>query len=293
MRNQHVRNIEVLLAGGFGNQLFQYYAGRLLAKHYEADFSINVFGLPNYVISGGPQDRSFQLPSLTYLPIEEVTKNPFSYYKCKLSKRIPVTRKMFGIVTDENYSEPHYSTKLLLNGYFQFANAIWEKRSQIAQEIQFEYFSKSTNLLLANIPSIDQSICIHLRLGDYLTLSDFKVASKDYLENCLVSIQSLSTESSVFLITDSENVVTELYSEIIDKFQIKILQSSQIPPWEIIHVLKLFKYLILSKSSLSWWAGFLSTDLGNSVYAPHKSNFVGPGNFRKDQILLDWKTIPN
>ena len=293
MRNQHVRNIEVLLAGGFGNQLFQYYAGRLLAKHYEADFSINVFGFPNYVISGGPQDRSFQLPSLTNLPIEEVTKNPFSYYKCKLSKRIPITRKMFGIVTDENYSEPHYSTKLLLNGYFQFANAIWEKRSQIAQEIQFEYFSKSTNLMLANIPSIDQSICIHLRLGDYLKLSDFKVASKDYLENCLVSIQSLSTELPVFLITDSENVVTELYSEIIDKFQIKILQTSQIPPWEIIHVLKLFKYLVLSKSSLSWWAGFLSTDLGNTVYAPHKSNFVGPGNFRKDQILLDWKTIPN
>ena len=288
-----MRNIEVLLAGGFGNQLFQYYAGRLLAKHYEADFSVNVFGFPNHVKSGGPQDRSFQLASLTYLPIEEITENPIPYYKCKLSKRIPVTRKMFGIVTDETYSEPHYSAKLLLNGYFQFANPIWETRSQIVQEIRFECFSKSTNLILAKNPSINQSICIHLRLGDYLTLSDFKVVSKDYLENCLVSIQSLSAELPIFLITDSENMVMELYSEIIDKYQIKVLQTSHVPPWEIIHVLKLFKYLVLSKSSLSWWAGFLSTNLGNTVYAPYKSNFVGPGNFRKDQLLMDWKTIPN
>jgi hypothetical protein len=293
VRNQHVRNIEVLLAGGFGNQLFQYYAGRLLAKHYEADFRINVFGFPNHVKWSGPQDRSFQLPSLTYLPIDKIIENRFSYYKCKFSNRIPATRKMFGIVTDETYAAPHYSTKLLLNGYFQFANAIWETRSQIVQEIQLEYFSKSTKLMLAKNPSINQSICIHLRLGDYLTLSDFKVASQDYLENCLVSIQSLSAELPVFLITDSENIVIELYSEIIDKYQIKILQTSHIPPWEIIHVLKLFKYLVLSKSSLSWWAGFLSTNLGNVVYAPYKSNLVEPGNFRKNQLLLDWKTIPN
>jgi hypothetical protein len=293
VRNQHVSNIEVVLAGGFGNQLFQYYAGRLLAKYYEADLSINVFSFSNHIKSDGPQDRSFQLLSLTYLPIQEVTETRLSYYKCKLSKQIPVTRKMFGIVTDETYAAPHYSKKLLLNGYFQFANAIWEMRSQIVQEIQLEYFSESTKLLLTKIPFINQSICIHLRLGDYLTLPDFKVASQDYLGNCLASIQSLSPGLPVFLITDSEKMVIELYSEIIDKYQIRVLETIHVPPWEIIHVLKLFKYLILSKSSLSWWAGFLSTNLGNMVYAPYKSNFVGPGNFRKDQLLLNWEIIPN
>lgn len=287
------REIEVLLRGGFGNQLFQYYAAEKIAESFGTDFILNLSGLGRENPPPSSLSRSFQLFNLKNLPKRELSIKKGVRFKSDIAEKIPSLSGLLGIINDLNQSNYQARKKLILNGYFQSSDYIWLSRERIAFEVSNDLHSMNALAIRKEILLCPESIGIHLRLGDYLNLPDFKIASKAYISTSLMKIRSTTGNLPIFLITDSEDLAVKMYSDLFSEYSIKVLQTNQIPSWEIIQILKLFKFLVLSKSSLSWWGGFLSLIAGNNIIAPHVPNQVSIGNFSRNQLLPGWQTVEN
>jgi hypothetical protein len=286
-------HLHVMLGGGFGNQLFQYFAARRIANLHGSKLYVNTSRLANFHAEGTPLDRSFKLNSLPFIPQMNISNETSTEFKCRLNNIWPNIAQNLGVINDENYFNVIKRKNLVLDGFFQFASIITEERKKIIGEIQLNDFSIKASGLLKSVESFKDAICIHLRLGDYLELKDFEILSDEYLQRCLEDIKKHCGTVQIYVMTDSEELVNRIYPWLFKKYKINVLKSSCLEPAELIHIMKNFKFLVLAKSSLSWWAGFLASDLGHTVYAPHFKEQAKVGNFRPDQILIDWRVFPN
>ena len=306
MRRQIINTIEVMLEGGLGNQLFQYYAGEETSHILGVDFDINLSMLPDQTEPISPSDRAFQLCDFENLPKKRIKYKSTAALRAKTAIKFPKLENLVGVMSDSYYLENSHdfscdsnfarnfkSHRLILNGYFQTAKYIWQNHEIISNQLEKTSLSMAARVLVDKIEILHNPIGIHLRLGDYLRNKDFKVVSENYILSCLKEITNSCESSKVFVITDSEDMIFPMYSKLFLEHDVVILDTKKIRASELLQILKRFSYLILSKSSISWWGGFLAACSGGQVFAPFVREKATLGNFRQDQIIPTWKLIPN
>jgi hypothetical protein len=284
--------VKVILRGGLGNQLFQYFAALNFTEKNGQKLILNLSWFENYKSNSSP--RFYELPELvdtTQISIEKTNVLKFGLLDRLTKSNI---RPEF-LISEDNFSNPVSTLSkrknFYLSGYFQetifFNSDLQNLGNVIKLRTQDRMFNETKNELLN-----DFKVALHLRLGDYLEIDHFHILSQNYIRECISQIESELAISKVLVFTDSPDIASR-FLPAIDGVSFCILSKLSLSSAETMLLLSEFKYLVLSNSSFSWWAGALSSSSGNTVYAPYSKSSTSASNFIPGLYLDNWIAVDN
>lgn len=278
--------------GGLGNQMFQYAFARTIQRKYGGKIIFDLHTFKN------DSHRDFALHhffSKSDLNIEKPTllKN-FSLFALRViakllqllflkiiknkDKRLKLLTAI-GIFIQE---DSKYSNHLFpISSPIKYISGNWMSEKyflSIKDKLQEDFIVKTeisirNKQVMAQIQNTN-SVCVHIRRGDYLHsawVDKLLVCDFEYYENAL-SLLDQSLVSPTFYIFSN---TTEDIQWIKDnyKFSVPVLYVDlNNPDYEELRLMMNCKHFVLSNSTFSWWASYLSSHKNKMVVAPSKWN---------------------
>lgn len=271
------------LAGGVGNQLFQYALGRTLSiknngplNFDTGDFNnnIRIYSLNNFNISGTIMNdgeiKDIGLPDM-------INKSIFGKIK----------RKIFRTV---EYFQPLHKRKFIIEPHFNFCPDILKIKNScyLSGVWQSEkYFNNIENIIrkeftLKNIPTKEteewikkieacDSISLHIRRGDYInnqkTNQFHGTCGLNYYEKAIKIISEKIKNPIFFIFSDD---IEWAKDNLKINFPIYFVSDKIIPDYEELIIMSKCKHNIIANSSFSWWGAWLNAFQDKIVIAPKK-----------------------
>ena len=277
--------IKVKLAGGLGNQMFQFAAGYSIARKNNVELSLDLRRYNRRIDHNG-----FELQNVfdIYSKVN-ILNNPvnFSFTNFKeFFNKIDIT---YGNFKEQHF---HYTNEILnipkhcrLNGYWQ-SELYFKSYAQEIREI-FSFFNKldKKNLLIAKDIKKNDSISIHIRRGDYLLKQNYNF-NQDLREYYIKAIEESSkyfSDPKYFIFTDDPLWVTENF--IVDYSHIVVDINHGAKSFFDMYLMSLCKANIIANSSFSWWGAWLNNKKDKIIYAPN--------NWFKDKSICTDDLFPN
>lgn len=279
------------LAGGLGNQFFQFTAGIARAVKNNTPIKFDTSRINHGVTSRdeiitdfvkviSQQGVDYQFIKSKLPRLYDVATHRFSIFRrFDESLRTSYTSPLTGY-DDSFMSIPHFG---VARGYFQ----TWRYFDFLRrQNIQLELKSTEEDRFVNNYSNIfdfDQDIAVHVRRGDYLRFKDsIGLLSSSYFLN---AIDMLGRDRNVVFFSDDVNIASEFPTSKRFRFTPELSDAKSI---ETLVLINNFKNIVISNSTFSWW--------GATLGAADK-NVVAPGNwFRElddpiDLLPTNWQTI--
>lgn len=298
--NNKPKKFYVKLMGGLGNQMFQYACVRNLAIENNGIAYIDLSGITN---------KTHNIYSLNYLNIsDEVkilnSKKSIKGFICYLifgvfCKFFGDNQNAYNIFTsfeknlnkDGIYCVPDGYIKLekassknnYLVGYFQSSKFFKENENLIKKELTVKVKNRDINKDIINKIITTNSVCIHIRRGDYIG-HYLQVCNDKYYYDAIKLINKCIKDPNYFVFSDDikwvkKNMKFPKNTTFIDN------DNSN---YEELNIMSKCKNFIISNSTYSYWAQFLSTNKNKIVVAPSKW-FL---NDKKTDIYEEnWKLI--
>ena len=282
------------LTGGLGNQLFQL-AAALSHSSGEVGLEWGV-GRPRLNRSGMPELMSFKLPKevvvvepgsfrrllskssgyllrMGFAPRRYEEIPPFRVLAHFLGSMISAAyfkdfRKTIS-VDDLGYSEiPTTDGNAFILGYFQ--SYIWASKTETRTKLR--------ELTLVNgdgpevqefkrLAQIERPLIIHVRLGDYKLEDSFGLLTPDYFVQTAHKAIKAGTYSSIWIFSDELELARRYFSDL-DNIQVRFIGEVDGSTSSTFEVMRLGYGYVISNSTYSWWAAFLSQNNESPVYAP-------------------------
>jgi hypothetical protein len=284
--------LKVVLKGGLGNQLFQYFAALKFAENTEQkiEFNLNWFKHRESITS----PRSFELGEI--IDTSAVEEDKLNVFRLGLLDRFSSYFAKFGlIVSESNFdqlkSENKVQRNLYLNGYFQEIRFLGSNLYNLENFIEIKNWEPEVKDKMHEISDRYQ-VALHLRLGDYVDSELFHVISKTYIRECLNKIDHQKNHLEVLVFSDSPDKARAYLPEV-EKIEFIIVPKNSFTDPQTLILMSKFKNLILSNSTFSWWAGALASSAGNNVYAPFSEEMNSRRNFSKELYLDKWQAVSN
>lgn len=273
--------IYVDIKGNLGNQLFEYALARKLQNECGQKICLNIYSLKKY-------RSNFRFSLLDYRLNDNVTvetEKPMPWFADTM---FPVTRvlkkliptlyfnilKKFGtyVWMSRNYIElPVIKRKnYYISGYWQCTKYFEEIKSTIVQEFTPKKELLSQNESLYNTILNSESVCVTIRRGDFVTNEKYKqqfyLCDEEYFYKAINIIKSKIPNAKLFIFSDDVKWIKENMN-----FGDKVFyESGKDPVWEKLRIMSACKHFIISNSSFSWWAQYLSTNENKVVIAPSR-----------------------
>ena len=311
------RVIDLYLAGGLGNQLFQIaFISNLkrvsLLRLHQPSLDICElinFGLLESWVLGNPgasiqlieedslikrlarnqglrlSSRKFSSDSYTHIIIRRIRLKLINFFLDRKSQLIIPN----GIGQDKALNFSTKQLKISLIGYFQsfiYAESLLPDLKKVLNSKFRDDYAISDYLSVAGRST---SLSIHLRLGDYLERKNkrFGVVSQEYILN---SIRQLSMnkkfDDTVLFSNDTESAIHLLSHANIQNL---IVIPSETSTLESLFLMSNSPNLVISNSTFSWWAAFLPAESDKIVIAP--SPWFKEYEENRDLIPLKWGRI--
>ena len=257
--------ITSFLMGGLGNQMFQ--ISKALSEGFDNNIDV-VFRPYSFVPMHGNQPTKYLNNIFKNIKFDNITE--------KLER-----------VTEPSWSYSQinllYYKSIEFYGYFQSGKNFENNKEKIIQLFSPDkQFIEKIKRLYPNILS-KNSISIHVRRGDYLTISDIlPTIDKTYIDQAL---NKLNNEGSIFIFSNDKKWVEENLN----------YENSTIvmglEDYEELWAMSLCNHNVMSNSSFSWWASYLNKNTNKKVFAP--SIWFGPkGEKNFDDIYEpEWEKI--
>ena len=272
------------MVGGLGNQLFQT-AACLKYRNPKEKVIISFLGDIHIPKRINCLNYIFEKPAWLYYDNSK-NLNILNKFIAKTSAafRFGSYIPIIGI-NDRNFCSRyyHYYEKkiLFLDGYFNqkwtyaSLNDAFSRLKLIPIELSQEYIEICNN-----------DVVIHLRGSDFLKISDLNICNLEYYIKSIKYAISKG-HSSFKLISEDQKYGKEILKEIKKYFidlKISMINSGTIK--NDFNLIRSSKLAILSNSTFSWWASFLSTT---------KKEFIVPENFslKEKRIILPNETLLN
>jgi hypothetical protein len=236
------------LMGGLANQMFQ------IAKAKTEGFINNIpvyFNPHSFIRMDGRQTKNYLNNIFRKLEFKE------------------------NILPQKRFDEPNwsyndinyiYDTSVMFYGYYQSSKNFKNYSEEIKKLfLPTEEFKEK---LLKKYPLIFEkdSVSLHIRRGDYLSISDvLPVIDKSYIDK---SLEFIGEYSNLFIFTNDKKWVEDNL-EYDRSIIVKDLED-----YEDLWAISLCNHNIMSNSSFSWWGSFLNINEGNKICVP--SVWFGP-----------------
>ncbi len=290
------KSIVVRVQGGLGNQMFQYAAGRALAKRLNLDLVLDL----DWFIG---REEDFLQYSLDNFNVCCLTRKKFTF--------VPrIIRRILFLVLDKfegslglrevfkeryfNFNQSFLKIKspVILQGYWQSEKYFNDIRTLLIKEFKLKQdLPPSSRTMLEKIEQCD-SICVHIRRGDYLSNKNafaiHGICPNYYYIQAVRSISKTLSNPKCFVFSDEpqwvrDNIDLGITSTIVD------VNKVDQPCFDMI-LMSTCKHFVISNSTFSWWAAWLSTYPRKRIVAPLKW-FVSNERNTSDLIPLEWERI--
>lgn len=265
------------LQGGLGNQMFEYAFGRALqiklgdelildtsdfAYDELRNYSLGHFYLSNNmsIDSSGKYNMKYDqrcnkflklgvrfFPELQYSLLSRHGVYIWDYAKYKEVKL-------------ENCNEYYF------HGYWQGYDYFSDSIDVIRDEFQVKDKIMSVNCELLKQIQETNSVCVHIRRGDFLSSSNkLYNCRNDYYIAGMQNIEKTNSELVYYIFSDD-------ITEVKDKFSFGnrrvVYVEQRNPDYEELRLMYNCKHFIIANSTFSWWAAVLSKNPNKIVIAP-------------------------
>lgn len=299
------------IRGGLGNQMFQYAYSVFLREKYGEQIRFSQFYLKRENAGRKLSIQNLNIKELIYLnPIFE--KLIGYYYKLKLlfyEKRVPEKN---GLLGDQNilflaqkgliisrdiykYFDIPINSRYIkyVDCYFQSEKYFIKYKDIIKKELRVNENKKinSNNKKILDMIKNTESVCIHVRRGDYAS-DQWKdvllICDENYYRAAINYIKNKKPYSKFFLFSNSHEDIEWIKKNYkLDEDIIYVDLNNC--DYEDLRLMYNCKNFILSNSSYSWWAQYLSFNNNNIVIAPSKWTKINLDT--NDIYMKDWMIL--
>lgn len=294
--------VTVSLCGGLGNQLFQYAAARAVALRCNADLVLDLAWFDEVLSSPNVTPRNYALAPFG-LPVHLERASFLMGTKTSHLMRVfhRIGNRLGLDLGGKRFVEESFrfdkrvlslQAPVWLTGYWQSPHYFSDVAPQIREEIGvFRGLTDSCVDLLQKMRAVD-SICIHIRRGDYVTnkeASSFHgLCSLDYYRNAVDRVSSGLNVPYGFVFSDDpvwakENLNLECEFTVVD---VNGVDEPHLDLW----LMSACKHFVIANSSLSWWGAWLSSSPGKRVIAPARW-FSNSTMDTSDLFPSDWVRV--
>ena len=262
MRNM----IELMITGGLGNQMFQYACARALQLENNDDFQMNtgLFGADRF-------GRSYSLEACSIPDEVRIVDRPAMMLKLLggvsnyAEELVFSIMKHFGVYIwkGRTYKELDCGKKKnILFGYFQSEKYFSEHSEIIKKELKISKPISEENKLWIDEINRTNAVCLHIRRGDYLK-ENLIVCDLDYYKNAVAYMKEHLADPRFFVFSDDiEWVKANLRDP-----AFRYVDNNNVD-YDELRLMYHCKHFIMSNSSFSWWAQYLSDNEDKIVIAP-------------------------
>ena len=272
------------MVGGLGNQLFQS-AAFLKYRRDKEKVIISFLGDIHIPKRENCLNYIFEMPNWLYLDnSSKLSLSTKSLARISAGLRFGSFFPLISI-NDRNFylNKSHFKKRkiLFLDGYF---NQNWN------YENLYELFSqlKLRKIILnkKNLKVCNENVIIHIRGGDFLNIKNLNICNSEYYRKAIKYCLSKGFKKFTVICEDQKygkEIINKMKSCFID-LEISLLKSSPIK--EDFNIIRSSRIAILSNSTFSWWASFLSNS---------KIEFLVPSNFSllEKRIILPNENLVN
>ena len=295
------------IVGGLGNQMFQYAFVRALQSQYGGDICFDlhsyskdkqrVLSLNQYILNGCVKKMSFIDKKALYI-LAFLRRLFIKIYKSETSNKFSNTPD-YGIISQ--YQIRYYTTKELkaLPYYYVTGNYMsylfFERASSVIKKdftLKKELTGNNKSLLLQI--KCCESVCVHIRLGDYLSpewKDKLYVCDEQYYVDAIQYIKDNVNNPVFYVFTNTHKDVEWIKANYHLPVEVVFVDEGN-SDVEDLELMRNCKHFIMSNSTYSWWSQFLADYNRKIVCAPKKWNNF-PEWDMKDLYMNSWVIINN
>ena len=271
------------LAGGLGNQMFQYAFARSLSIKYNTNLKIDLSFLKNRNMGPNFTYRNYELD------IFNVVEDFNSTFENCIRFDEPHLNYSKEIVDNINRQ---IDKDIMIDGYWQSVKYFEESKSVIKSDFTFKSLVDDSSvdkikLMLDDIRSTN-SVMLNIRRTDFLNNDFHGVMGLEYINKSTELLESKIDNPKYFIFSDDiewckENI--KLNNMVIVDHSYKGDRFSY-----YLQLMKECKNFIIPNSSFAWWSAWLSDSPNKIVIAPKKW-FTNESINTSDLIPSDWIRI--
>ncbi len=296
------------LFGGLGNQFFQYAFAK---KAYNAT-SDSVMLLTEYFY----RFDAIREPSIKKfnISIDYQEKKDFNYLdnrkflklRIKTFKKVTSFFENLGLNKLTQKAMTSFQKRLYKKGMFieldiknpmfpsvypkkdKYLEGMWHNPAyfdDIKDELVKEFVLKDTSVLPENLTKeIDKgnSVCVHIRRGDYLLYDYYMVCDADYYIRAIDKMREMHKGAKFFIFSDD----IEWVKANIPSSEDIVYVEEKNPDYVDFELMRRCSHFIISNSTFSWWAAYLGQADNKTVMTPDK--WYTNGKNKEQLNLPDW-----
>ncbi|MDB3877219.1 alpha-1,2-fucosyltransferase [Candidatus Pelagibacter ubique] len=288
--------IKCYLFGGIGNQMFQYLSGIYLSKQNNMKVKFDY----KFISSFNSQHNNKSLNEIFNLEDKFFSKETnsivlnFSKILKFFFNLLCIFKFNVNFISDYNYTNKLNEKKnYLMFGYFQNIQKIDKEIIDVENFFKFKeiYFK---NNLYKKVIAYENSVCLHIRRGDYLTpkyKKKYVILNEDYYMKAINFILKKKNNLHFFIFSDDKDYAKNFCNKIEDynKFSYTLMNknSSDLDLFLMSHC----KNFIIANSTFSWWAAIISKNKKKITITPRKW-FKNKNDNENNKLILDqWVKI--
>lgn len=294
--------ITLFLISGLGNQMFQYAFARTVqekkgidyievAPYIEDDIGHN--RLMNLILN----DRCSFITGKKY-KLRKVEFKVLNYVYRLSHFKMPqniITGRLLKFTSSNQYYYKDVGYQQIKKNVFicgQFQTHLWfdDYSDLLRKELKVKTVPSADNMLAIQEISHCNSVCVHIRRGDYLNPEWEHLNICNYKYYCdAIKCMELYLDSPVFFIfSNNSDDVEWIKQQYHFEGNIKYVTLGN-PDYEELRLMYSCKHFIISNSSFSWWAQYLSNYQEKIVCAPSIWNRENDCKniYMKNWILID------
>ena len=292
--------IIVHLAGGLGNQMFQYAFGRVNANRLGVELALDLSNQSLQIHNGFELDRVFTIQGKIARKTDmQAVLGWMRHERIRYRVKNSILRKF--LLSDYNYKEEphfHFAPQMLdipdnsyVCGYWQSEKYFQTSADIIRADFTFSQPLSEKNARLAQQITQVNAVSLHVRRGDYVSNpvahAIHGTATLDYYQAAIQYIVN-SVANPYFFIFSDDMPWVKANLEI--TFPCQYIEHNQgIDSYNDMRLMSLCQYHIIANSSFSWWGAWLNPRKSKIVVAP-KQWFAHQQNI-SDLLPHDWVVL--
>jgi hypothetical protein len=263
-------NILIRLAGGLGNQLFQFSAATRLAQCHNLPFSrilIDTRFLASYE-STHKYDIDFVSNLFQGVQInDEIAIIPSLVSRFRIAKFLDTKVGSFNMISSvkhlkELLTNSSKASTFIMDGYFQSPEIIFIEEDR--KRISFNLIS-TRKVFISQLMNKTPTIGVHIRRGDYITSkSAAKVFCNIPLEYYDAALCGFQGKYNIFVFSDDREL-SALYAARVGGVDVRQFNLSLQDEFCLLMACDDY---IIGNSTFSWWAAYLGHKAGGRVISP-------------------------